>query len=135
MAINIPTKKQIIEMNINIIIHSTDPYEDKSDAGKFMNCGPLKTALDNVSHESTTISVSKAAYCIANAIAFHSAFLNGNKRTARDVVIDIFSKNGYRFNGNYEELEKLIYALVANDNGDPDIDENTFCEHITELFH
>lgn len=132
MPINIPSKEEIRQINIDVITNSTDPNEDKSIAGVFNNEGSLDFALDPyVPYE----DVFEAAYGIAKSIANDHVFLNGNKRTATEVVKMLFANNGYNFNGDYNALSELVNSLVREDGDDNEEVKGNFIRGLYELFY
>lgn len=132
MPINIPSKEEIRQINVDVITNSTDPNEDRSTAGVFNNEGSLDFALDPyVPYE----DVFEAAYGLAKAIANDHVFLNGNKRTATAVVKKLFANNGYNFNGNYDALIELVNSLVREDGDDDEEVKGNFIRSLSELFY
>jgi len=133
MPVIIPTKDEIININVDVIRNSTDPNEDKSLAGKFLNESALISALDPYDPYKSAF---EAAYGIAKVIANNHVFLNGNKRTATQTVIKICTDNGFNFNGNNAALIELVNSLVTEDKDDYDDEkaEKNFIRGISELF-
>ena len=131
MPVIIPTKDEIININVDVLQNSTDPNEDKSLAGKFLNESALISALDPYDPYKSAF---ETAYGIAKAIANDHVFLNGNKRTATQTVIKICTDNGFNFNGDNAALIELVNSLVTEDGDDDyEIKEN-FIRGISELF-
>lgn len=131
MPVILPTKERVKQINIYVIQNSTDPNEDASDAGKFINERYLDDAL-NPCYEYQTVF--EAAYGLVYAIAGLHVFLNGNKRTAKQTVIETCNGNNLNFNGTDTELLELVNSLVdVNGDDDDEIKEN-FIRGISELF-
>lgn len=131
MSIKLPTMDDIRTINIDVIQNSTDPNEDASDAGKFLNERYLNDAL-NPCYEYQTVF--EAAYGLAYAIAGLHVFLNGNKRTAKQTVIETFKGNNLNFNGNDTELLELVNSLVDVDGDKYEEVKENFIRGISELF-
>ncbi len=131
MPVIIPTKDEIININVDVLQNSTDPNEDKSLAGKFLNESALISALDPYDPYKSAF---ETAYGIAKAIANDHVFLNGNKRTATQTVIKICTDNGFNFNGADTELSDLVNSLVKEDCDDDGEVKTNFISGITKLF-
>jgi len=131
MPVIIPTKDEIININVDVIRNSTDPNEDKSLAGKFLNESALISALDPYDPYKSAF---EAAYGIAKAIANDHVFLNGNKRTATQTVIKICTDNGFNCNGDNVALIELVNSLVKEDCDDDGEVKTNFISGITKLF-
>lgn len=133
MSVTLPEKTAIIEINTTVIQNSTDPNEDKDDAGKFNNEGMLDSAYTPYLDYQDAFD---AAYGFAKAIACNHVFLNGNKRTATITAVKICNDNGYSLKGNMSSLIKLVNDLVKEDSDDDDYEteKKFFIDQMHNLF-
>ena len=132
MAVTLPSKEEIQEINRDIIRNSRDPDDDPNDAGKFFKESPLKYALDPTYGYG---NVSEAAYGLAKAIANDHVFRNGNKRTATEVVKRLFALNGFNFNGDNDDLSHLVNSIVIEDGDDEEEVRDNFINQVSNFFN